>query len=78
MSGKQCDDIPYADEVVARTYAAIDRLLAKHPDKAKQAMEKPTLQGWFAGKIMKEFGGYGDYASIVGMVAQRLHPPYSA
>ncbi|MGN6773054.1 MAG: hypothetical protein ACTHJQ_24885 [Rhizobiaceae bacterium] len=66
------DDIPYAGEVVARTISAIDHLLDTHPDKAQQAIEKPVLQGWFAGKIMKQFGGYGDYADIVHMVGKRL------
>ncbi|ESZ60692.1 hypothetical protein X728_15300 [Mesorhizobium sp. L103C120A0] len=65
-------EIPYADEVVAQTYTAIDALIAKHPDKAAQAFDKPVLQGWFAGKIMKQFGGYGDFAGICQMVAERL------
>ena len=67
------DDIPYTDDVVARTYAAIDDLITKHPSKALQALEKSPLQGWFAAKIMKQFGGYGDYAGICHMVEDRLH-----
>ncbi len=67
------DEIPYADDVVSRTYAAIDDLIAKHRGKALQALEKSALQGWFAAKIMKQFGGYGDYASICLMVQDKLH-----
>lgn len=69
---KLTDDIPYAGEVVARTIAAIDHLLDTHPDKAIQAIEKPILQGWFAAKIMQQFGGYGDYSEVVRMVGERL------
>lgn len=66
------DEVPYANEVVARTYATIDALIDKYPDKARQALEKPTLQGWFAGKVMKAFYGYGDFGSICSMVSERL------
>jgi aspartyl-tRNA(Asn)/glutamyl-tRNA(Gln) amidotransferase subunit B len=73
MEGRMAEiDIPYGDEVVADTYAAIDALIAKHPSRAKQALEKPVLQGWFAGQVMKKFGGYGDFAGICQMVSERL------
>lgn len=66
------DEIPYADDVVASTYSAIDAMIEKYPDKASQAFDRPALQGWFAAKIMKQFGGYGDYSAICQMVADRL------
>ena len=68
----ELSDIPYADEVVARTNLAIDTLIIRNPDKARQALEKPSLQGWFAGEVMKEFGGLGDYSGICQMVSERL------
>lgn len=54
------------------TDAAIDRLIAAHTEKARQAKERPTLQGWFAGKLMREFDGSGDYGSLCQQVAARL------
>jgi hypothetical protein len=44
--------------------AEIGKQLALHPDKWRQAIEKPQLLGWFVGKVMKETDGRADYETV--------------
>lgn len=37
--------------------AAIVALMNSNIDKAQQAKERPSLQGWFVGQTMKQFNG---------------------
>jgi aspartyl-tRNA(Asn)/glutamyl-tRNA(Gln) amidotransferase subunit B len=52
--------------------AAVDEVLAANPDKAAQAVAKPTLAGWFVGQVMKATGGKANPQAVNALVRQKL------
>jgi aspartyl-tRNA(Asn)/glutamyl-tRNA(Gln) amidotransferase subunit B len=52
--------------------AAVDAVVAANPDKAAQAVEKPSLAGWFVGQVMKATGGKANPQAVNALVRQKL------
>jgi aspartyl-tRNA(Asn)/glutamyl-tRNA(Gln) amidotransferase subunit B len=52
--------------------AAVDEAIAANPDKAAQAVAKPTLAGWFVGQVMKATGGKANPQAVNALVRQKL------
>ena len=42
----------------------VGKQLAMHPDKWRQAIEKPNLIQWFVGKVMKETDGRANMTTV--------------
>jgi Asp-tRNA(Asn)/Glu-tRNA(Gln) amidotransferase B subunit len=42
----------------------VGKQLALHPDKWRQAIEKPNLVQWFVGKVMKETNGRANMETV--------------
>ncbi len=51
---------------------AVAAVLAANPDKAAQAVEKPSLAGWFVGQVMKATGGKANPQAVNAMVRAKL------
>ena len=52
--------------------AAVDEVIAANADKAKQALEKPALAGWFVGQVMKATQGKANPQAVNALVKQKL------
>jgi aspartyl-tRNA(Asn)/glutamyl-tRNA(Gln) amidotransferase subunit B len=52
--------------------AAVDAVIAANPDKAAQALDKPTMAGWFVGQVMKATGGKANPQVVSDLVKSRL------
>ncbi len=52
--------------------AAIDQVIAAHPDKVEQVKAKPTLLGWFVGQVMKATGGKANPQAANELLKARL------
>jgi aspartyl-tRNA(Asn)/glutamyl-tRNA(Gln) amidotransferase subunit B len=52
--------------------AAVDAVVAANPDKAAQAVAKPSLAGWFVGQVMKATGGKANPQAVNALVRQKL------
>ncbi|MFL9823265.1 Asp-tRNA(Asn)/Glu-tRNA(Gln) amidotransferase subunit GatB [Rhodoplanes sp. SY1] len=52
--------------------AAIDEVIAKNPDKAAQAKEKPAMVGWFVGQVMKASGGKANPQAVNALLKSKL------
>jgi aspartyl-tRNA(Asn)/glutamyl-tRNA(Gln) amidotransferase subunit B len=52
--------------------AAIDAIIAAHPDKAEAAKAKPQAIGWFVGQVMKETGGKANPAAVNQILKLKL------
>ena len=52
--------------------AAVDEVIAANPDKAAQALQKPTLAGWFVGQVMKATGGKANPQAVQELVRRKL------
>ena len=52
--------------------AAVDAVLAANPDKAQQAIDKPTMLGWFVGQVMKTTGGKANPQTVNGLLRKKL------
>ena len=52
--------------------AAVDEVIAANPDKAAQAVEKPSMAGWFVGQVMKATGGKANPKAVNDLVRARL------
>jgi aspartyl-tRNA(Asn)/glutamyl-tRNA(Gln) amidotransferase subunit B len=52
--------------------AAIDAVIAAHPDKVAQALAKPTMLGWFVGQVMKATGGKANPQSVNELLKAKL------
>ena len=52
--------------------AAVDAVLASHPDKAAQAKTKPGMLGWFVGQVMKSTGGKANPQSVNDALKRKL------
>jgi aspartyl-tRNA(Asn)/glutamyl-tRNA(Gln) amidotransferase subunit B len=54
---------------------AVAEVIAANPDKAAQALAKPTLAGWFVGQVMKATGGKANPQAVQALVKARLGLP---
>ncbi len=52
--------------------AAVGEVIAANPDKAAQALEKPSMAGWFVGQVMKTTGGKANPQTVQALVRARL------
>jgi aspartyl-tRNA(Asn)/glutamyl-tRNA(Gln) amidotransferase subunit B len=52
--------------------AAVDEVIAANPDKARQALAKPNLAGWFVGQVMKATGGKANPQAVNEIVRAKL------
>ncbi len=52
--------------------AAVDAVVAANPDKAAQAVAKPSLAGWFVGQVMKATGGKANPQAVNALVRAKL------
>jgi aspartyl-tRNA(Asn)/glutamyl-tRNA(Gln) amidotransferase subunit B len=50
----------------------IEDLATGHPDKVRQAIDKPPLRGWFYGQVMKALGGRVNPHLVSEIVNRRL------
>ena len=50
----------------------VDDIVARNPDKAAQAREKPQLAGWFVGQVMKASGGKANPQAVNTLLKQKL------
>ncbi len=55
--------------------AAVDAVIAAHPEKACQAKAKPGMLGWFVGQVMKQTGGKANPQSVNDALKSRLELP---
>ena len=51
---------------------AVDAVIAANPDKARQAVAKPTMAGWFVGQVMKATGGKANPQAVNELVKAKL------
>ncbi|MDC7788698.1 Asp-tRNA(Asn)/Glu-tRNA(Gln) amidotransferase subunit GatB [Rhodoplanes sp. TEM] len=52
--------------------AAVDEVIARNPDKAAQAKEKPAMVGWFVGQVMKASGGKANPQAVNALLKAKL------
>jgi aspartyl-tRNA(Asn)/glutamyl-tRNA(Gln) amidotransferase subunit B len=52
--------------------AVIDDIIAKNPDKAGQAKDKPAMLGWFVGQAMKASGGKANPKAVNDLLKAKL------
>ncbi len=52
--------------------AAVAEVVAANPDKAAQAVAKPSLAGWFVGQVMKATGGKANPQAVNALVKAKL------
>ena len=50
----------------------VDDIIAANPEKAAQALAKPTMLGWFVGQVMKSSGGKANPASVNELLKAKL------
>jgi aspartyl-tRNA(Asn)/glutamyl-tRNA(Gln) amidotransferase subunit B len=53
----------------------VDEIIAANPDKAAQAVAKPTMIGWFVGQVMKSSGGKANPQAVNALLKQKLGIP---
>jgi aspartyl-tRNA(Asn)/glutamyl-tRNA(Gln) amidotransferase subunit B len=51
---------------------AVDEIIAANPDKAAQAIAKPTMLGWFVGQVMKATGGKANPQAVNEVLKSKL------
>ena len=52
--------------------AAVAEVVAANPDKAAQAVAKPSMAGWFVGQVMKATGGKANPQAVNALVKAKL------
>ncbi|NVO13964.1 MAG: Asp-tRNA(Asn)/Glu-tRNA(Gln) amidotransferase subunit GatB [Rhodoplanes sp.] len=52
--------------------AVVDEIVAKNPDKAAQAKDKPAMVGWFVGQVMKASGGKANPQAVNALLKAKL------
>ncbi len=52
--------------------AAIDAIMAAHPDKVAQVRAKPTMLGWFVGQALKATGGKANPQAVNEVLKSKL------
>jgi len=55
--------------------AAIEAVIASHPDKVEEVKKKPKLAGWFVGQVMKQTGGKANPQAVNALLKTRLSIP---
>ena len=55
--------------------AAIEAVIAAHPDKVEEVKAKPKLAGWFVGQVMRQTGGKANPAAVNAALKARLNLP---
>jgi aspartyl-tRNA(Asn)/glutamyl-tRNA(Gln) amidotransferase subunit B len=55
--------------------AAVDAVIASHPDKVAEAKSKPKAAGWFVGQVMKATGGKANPQAVNAILRRRLNLP---
>jgi aspartyl-tRNA(Asn)/glutamyl-tRNA(Gln) amidotransferase subunit B len=55
--------------------AAIEAVIASHPDKVEEIKKKPKLAGWFVGQVMKQTGGKANPQVVNALLKTRLELP---
>jgi aspartyl-tRNA(Asn)/glutamyl-tRNA(Gln) amidotransferase subunit B len=55
--------------------AAIEAVIAAHPDKVEELKKKPKLAAWFSGQVMKQTGGKANPQSVNALLKTRLEIP---
>ncbi len=55
--------------------AAIEAVIAAHPDKVEEVKKKPKLAGWFVGQVMKQTGGKANPQAVNALLKTRLELP---
>ena len=58
--------------------AAIESVIASHPDKVEELKKKPKLAGWFVGQVMKQTGGKANPQVVNALLKTRLGLPDEA
>jgi aspartyl-tRNA(Asn)/glutamyl-tRNA(Gln) amidotransferase subunit B len=53
----------------------VDEIIAANPDKAAQAVAKPTMIGWFVGQVMKSSGGKANPQAVNALLKKKLGIP---
>ncbi len=52
--------------------AAVEEVIAANPDKASNAVQKPSMAGWFVGQVMKATGGKANPKAVNEIVRAKL------
>jgi aspartyl-tRNA(Asn)/glutamyl-tRNA(Gln) amidotransferase subunit B len=52
--------------------AMIDEIITANPEKVAQAKTKPTMVGWFVGRVMKASGGKANPATVNELIKRKL------
>jgi aspartyl-tRNA(Asn)/glutamyl-tRNA(Gln) amidotransferase subunit B len=52
--------------------ASIDAIIAANPEKAVQALAKPSLLGWFVGQVIKQTGGKANPRAVNDILKAKL------
>jgi aspartyl-tRNA(Asn)/glutamyl-tRNA(Gln) amidotransferase subunit B len=55
--------------------AAIESVIAAHPDKVEELKAKPKLAAWFVGQVMKATGGKANPQAVNALLKRRLAIP---
>jgi aspartyl-tRNA(Asn)/glutamyl-tRNA(Gln) amidotransferase subunit B len=55
--------------------AAIESVIAAHPDKVEELKAKPKLAAWFVGQVMKATGGKANPQAVNALLKRRLDIP---
>jgi aspartyl-tRNA(Asn)/glutamyl-tRNA(Gln) amidotransferase subunit B len=55
--------------------AAIEAVIALHPDKVEELRKKPKLAAWFVGQVMKQTGGKANPQAVNALLKTRLSIP---
>jgi aspartyl-tRNA(Asn)/glutamyl-tRNA(Gln) amidotransferase subunit B len=55
--------------------AAVDAVIAAHPDKVEEVKLKPKAAGWFVGQVMKATGGKANPQAVNAVLRRRLNLP---
>jgi aspartyl-tRNA(Asn)/glutamyl-tRNA(Gln) amidotransferase subunit B len=50
----------------------VDEVVAANPDKAQQAVAKPSMLGWFVGQVMKASGGKANPQAVNALLKAKL------
>ena len=50
----------------------VDEVIAANPQKAAEAIAKPTMAGWFVGQVMKASGGKANPQAVNEILKKKL------
>jgi aspartyl-tRNA(Asn)/glutamyl-tRNA(Gln) amidotransferase subunit B len=52
---------------------AVDEIIAANPEKVAQALEKPSMLGWFVGQVMKSTGGKANPQAVNDILRKKMN-----